>query len=1343
MEEHEKYDNDITGKNNINTLSLQNDSNNQLSKNNIQLNNFNQIQSNINANLNINNIANLNQFQSLNELSKSISYEKNIALNVPNQQITSDFHIIEENNQKIDLSNKMNSNNIYNNQNNNIYNYNKNYYNNNNNNNINNYYSGGNNNISTKPYFTSKHVLLNSSNLTEVNECINKDLFQLEKFLPNYKNYINKNNSESINICLKYIKYTHFFFNPMVTNKVNQMLYKIIYSDNYNNYENNSQNNEIYNFKKKIKELYKNLIPFDLRKNYLIYFFDKNYEKKLYNLFINDLNKYQRYDDKKYYLYEIFGMVEQKMDNNEREEISNYFNKLLFNSKNQINNNYINSLPLGNNSMNNENNGGNYSNNYNNYHNKNGRRYRKYSYQSPNSENSGNNINYNNYDNGIYKNNTNNDHHINYNNNNYNNLNIDNESYKNIRDNNYNHNSSFQRNNNYKGSFSSRHYFINNTHNKNINLRNKGINKKNPSHGGVLVEVDSTPQKSDIENDTNDIFNKEEENEQNQIYNKEEEKEEEKINDNIQSWENERNQIYNKEETKEEKINDNIQNGENENQNEVENLNNKNEPFSDINKEDNMNKDNEINYDVEDIDLENNLNINNENSKKENIYINEYEQLLRNEEGSDLNNENENENIFNDFNSINPFNENVTSSEENNAKEDSNNQLILKKSQSDNNIININNKLELNTIENKSAINNQEENVNSLIQNIINDTQNNMINSALYENKINIMENEPTNDLDQNDIRITEENKDNEEIKNENNNKENYIDIIKTDSEKENINENIINKKSRSPSPKIISLSDNNIINVNPNLNINNSNIFHNLNIKKTNQENNSINTINNNNLNNNINNDQLQILKLLASQNYNLLMNINPFHNTQALQSINHNNNNNLNNIQINNNINNNMNNLNNLNCLSNSNSNVNIFNNNFYYPNMYHNYSTIFFNYWNDENNLLSKLKNKALNIHSSNYNSNINYINKKAEKLSIEYEILKKFEKDRPETIKEFINLFEEKIILPIYAKINEENQIKKVFYTEIYNKYKNIIVTILSKHNLEDTKVEPFGSIVNNFMTEWGDIDICIVPKDNSSIQSFWEYLDEIKEEVTNVQKIAKFTLIERYPRFLILKLKDIEANIDLDITVQNLLPILNTRLIRQYSLLDQRFHILGIFLKFWVKKNKIHGALDKFLSSYALLILVIYYLQNIIEPKILPILQQIQNIQIEYIYHNEERELKTNLYFEEDLDKINNYMNIINDQRENNCSVVELLIGFFEFYAYKYNHYLISISRSDKKLKNEDENIAFPLEDPFDTNYNPGKSMKLNTLQYSLFIYCMKKELNNILSGYYFKYNAGE
>jgi DNA polymerase sigma len=422
-------------------------------------------------------------------------------------------------------------------------------------------------------------------------------------------------------------------------------------------------------------------------------------------------------------------------------------------------------------------------------------------------------------------------------------------------------------------------------------------------------------------------------------------------------------------------------------------------------------------------------------------------------------------------------------------------------------------------------------------------------------------------------------------------------------------------------------------------------------------------------------------------------------------------------------------------------NNNNLNLFNN-YFYQNNYQTYNSIFYSYWSDENNLLSNLR-KNTNNNKSNYHNKMTYIKYKSDNLFNEYIKIQKVEKDNPSIIEENLKLFEEKIMLPVYAKINEENQEKKDYYTEIYNKYKNIIVKILSKYGLEDTLVEPYGSIVNNFMTEWGDMDICIVPKDFNSLNNFSEYLNEIKEEAVDIQKVAKFNILEKYQRFLILKLVDIEKNIDLDITVQNILPIQNTKLIRLYSLLDQRFHILGIFLKFWVKKNHIHGAPEKFLSSYALLILIIHYLQNIAEPKILPILQEIQKTQIEYTYYFEDKEIKTNLYFEENLDKINNYMNIINNKSENNNSVVELLIGFFHFYAYEYKHYLISISHSDKKQVAEDNTVAFPLEDPFDINYNPGKSLKLNTLQYIAFIYCLKKELNNILSGEYFKFGVGE
>ena len=62
---------------------------------------------------------------------------------------------------------------------------------------------------------------------------------------------------------------------------------------------------------------------------------------------------------------------------------------------------------------------------------------------------------------------------------------------------------------------------------------------------------------------------------------------------------------------------------------------------------------------------------------------------------------------------------------------------------------------------------------------------------------------------------------------------------------------------------------------------------------------------------------------------------------------------------------------------------------------------------------------------------------------------------------------------------------------------------------------------------------------------------------------------------------------------------------------------------------------------------------------------------------------------------------------------------------------------------DKIPADENETIAFPLEDPFDIGYNPGKSMKINTLSYTAFTYCMKKELNNIISGEYFKHYKEE
>ena len=411
-------------------------------------------------------------------------------------------------------------------------------------------------------------------------------------------------------------------------------------------------------------------------------------------------------------------------------------------------------------------------------------------------------------------------------------------------------------------------------------------------------------------------------------------------------------------------------------------------------------------------------------------------------------------------------------------------------------------------------------------------------------------------------------------------------------------------------------------------------------------------------------------------------------------------------------------------------------------YYSNIPNNYSTN-----NNQNQII--YQNNVYQSHNNfntfynqktNFKSQSQFLFQKysPEVLKSEYLQLKNLEHDNPKLIKENIIKYENQIIIPIYNQINKSNILKKNLYIELYTKYKNIIEVIISKNNLEVELLNAYGSTMNNFLIDEGDIDISIVPK-IFSIEEFSNCLEEIKKEI-NLKKLGKCENLQISPRYFLLKVIDYQSGINIDITVHTMLPFYNTILIRTYSLIDQRFHIMGIYIKYWVKKNKINGSIDKFLSSYALLILIIHFLQSEIEIKVLPNLQKIENKIINYKYSHSGKELVTNIYFEKDFEKINNNLKKINYEKENNDSVGELILKFFEFYSYKYEHdYLISINNNEKK-KCLKEYIAFPIEDPFDIEHNPGKSMKLNTPQFDLFLNCMKKEINNILSGEFMNVN---
>ena len=95
--------------------------------------------------------------------------------------------------------------------------------------------------------------------------------------------------------------------------------------------------------------------------------------------------------------------------------------------------------------------------------------------------------------------------------------------------------------------------------------------------------------------------------------------------------------------------------------------------------------------------------------------------------------------------------------------------------------------------------------------------------------------------------------------------------------------------------------------------------------------------------------------------------------------------------------------------------------------------------------------------------------------------------------------------------------------------------------------------------------------------------------KLKNHATNV----KFIDSARIP---IVKSIDNETGMECDITTNSILGIANSALLNSYARCDQRFHILGFFIKKWAKISKVHGGDKQLLTSYAFLNMLINFLQ---------------------------------------------------------------------------------------------------------------------------------------------------
>jgi len=147
-----------------------------------------------------------------------------------------------------------------------------------------------------------------------------------------------------------------------------------------------------------------------------------------------------------------------------------------------------------------------------------------------------------------------------------------------------------------------------------------------------------------------------------------------------------------------------------------------------------------------------------------------------------------------------------------------------------------------------------------------------------------------------------------------------------------------------------------------------------------------------------------------------------------------------------------------------------------------------------------------------------------------------------------------------------------------------------------HNWE---VCPFGSYANGFSTVHSDLDVTCHTSDQwlGAEAKQQANMDLQMWIVPMLQEHSSFSVVKEIfnARVPLLRLR-FENILDVDLTCHNTRPLSNTRLLKAYSDMDPRIKDLGIAIKLWAKAAGICDATNSSLSSYAFMLLVVYFLQ---------------------------------------------------------------------------------------------------------------------------------------------------
>ncbi|KAL7985082.1 hypothetical protein Chor_003652 [Crotalus horridus] len=222
---------------------------------------------------------------------------------------------------------------------------------------------------------------------------------------------------------------------------------------------------------------------------------------------------------------------------------------------------------------------------------------------------------------------------------------------------------------------------------------------------------------------------------------------------------------------------------------------------------------------------------------------------------------------------------------------------------------------------------------------------------------------------------------------------------------------------------------------------------------------------------------------------------------------------------------------------------------------------------------------------------------------------------------------------------------------------------------------------FGSSKNGFGFRDSDLDICMTLEGYENAEKL-----NCKEIIESLAKVLK-----KHPG---------------KIRAQH-----NTRMLATYAAIDPRVQYLGYTMKVFAKRCDIGDASRGSLSSYAYILMVLYFLQQR-EPPVIPVLQEIFDGQ-----QIPQRMVDGwNAFFFDDTEELKKRLPSLGKNTE---SLGELWLGLLRFYTeeFDFKEYVISIRQ--KKLLTTFEkqwtSKCIAIEDPFDLNHNLGAGVSRKIL----------------------------